>query len=64
MSDRRRSMLGARVRASVRFGGDLFAHAVLNRAWWVIPAGLLLVAAAAVGSATKLVVPSALYVLF
>ena len=53
-----------RLRHGARLVGDLAAYAAASRAWWVLPAGVLVVVLLALAVATGGAVPYAMYTLF
>lgn len=53
-----------RLRHAGRLVGDLGAYARWNRAWWLLPAVLVLAAVVAAGTAAQSAVPVAVYTLF
>ncbi|MCB1039773.1 MAG: hypothetical protein R2701_12935 [Acidimicrobiales bacterium] len=53
-----------RLRYGLRLVGDLAAYTLAAKAWWVLPAVLLVVIGLALAVATSSAVPYALYTLF
>ena len=53
-----------RIRHAARLGRDVIALAAVNRAWWVVPAVLILVLVALTVVATQVALPYSVYTLF